>query len=113
MAVSLQLIQGPPSTPNADQSSDGVEKESCSTETLNKSTHIEQVLIKPEEQPTNIEGAIMSDGSKDTKKQLTETENSKTSDKKQVDTISKPFSPQLLKWSNNPITQAKGKKKKV
>lgn len=107
------MMQGPASTPNAEQSSVGEDKESCSTMTLNKNKPVEQVLIKPEEKPTRVEGVVMPDGSEDTKKQLTETDISKKSVKQQVDTISKPFSPHLLKWSNNPVTQAKGKKKKV
>ena len=71
--------------------------------------------MKSEEKTTKVEGAVMSDGLEDTVKHPTENNSSVAEKpvKKQVDTISKASSPHLLKWSNNPVTLTKGKKKKV
>ena len=73
----------------------------------------ERVLENPEEKLTSVKGAVNFDDSEVNKKQLSETDISEKSVEKQLDTISKPSSPLLLKWSNKPVTQAKGRKKKV
>lgn len=112
--TSLQSIrQGPSSTTITEQSSIGEDKEFCSTETSNKYKHTEKALGKPKEKLTKVEGAVMSDGSEDTKKLLAETDICKESVDKQVEATSNQFSPHLLKWSNIPIKHAKGKKKKM
>lgn len=72
-----------------------------------------KVLENAEEKLISVKGAVSFDGSEGTKKQLSETDISEKPVEKQLDTISKPSSPLLLKWSNKPVTQAKGKKKKV
>lgn len=95
ISTSPQLTQGP----SSERSSVGGDKE--------------KVLENPEEKPTKVKGAVTSDDSEETKKQLSETDISDKSVEKQLNTTLKPSSPLLLKWSNNPVTQAKGKKKKV
>lgn len=84
-----------------------------STERSSVSEDREKVLENPEEKLTSVKGAVSVDDSEVTKKQLSETEISEKSVEKQLDTSLKPSSPLLLKWSNKPVTQAKGKKKKV
>lgn len=84
-----------------------------STERSSVSEDREKVLENPEEKLSSVNGAVSVDDSEVTKKQLSETEISEKSVEKQLDTSLKPSSPLLLKWSNKPVTQAKGKKKKV
>ena len=84
-----------------------------STERSSVSEDKEKVVENPEEKLTCVKGAVSFDDSEVTKKQLSETDRKDKSVEKQLDTILKPSSPLLLKWSNKPVTQAKGKKKKV
>lgn len=84
-----------------------------STERSSVSEDREKVLENPEEKLSSVNGAVSVDDSEVTKKQLSETEISEKSVEKQLDTSLKPSSLLLLKWSNKPVTQAKGKKKKV
>lgn len=95
MSTSSQLTQGP------------------SSERSSVSEGKDKVHKNPDEKPTSVKGAISCDDSEVTKKQLSETDITEKSVEKQLDTILKPSSPLLLKWSNKPVTQAKGKKKKV
>ena len=95
VSTSSQLTQGP------------------STEKSSVSEDKEKVHENPYEKPTSLKGAVSCDDSEVTKKQLSGTDMTEKSVEKQLDTILKPSSPLLLKWSNKPVTQAKGKKKKV
>ena len=95
ISTSPQLTQGP------------------STERSSVCEEKEKVIENPEEKLTNAKGAVSFDDSEVTKKQLSETDMSEKSVEKQPETTSKPSSPLLLKWSNKPVTQVKGKKKKV
>jgi len=88
--------------------------EGPSTERSSVSEDKEKVVEDPEEKLTCVKGAVSFDDSELTKKELSDADRNEKSVEKQLDTIIvKPSSPLLLKWSNKPVTQAKGKKKKV
>lgn len=103
--TSLLAIQGI-STDNAGQSSVNKDHtESCLTETKSDNCEpTQKVLVKPRE-----DAALFSD----TKKLPAESKLSEKSVEKQVEATTNQPGLHLLKWKNNPATQAKGKKKKV
>lgn len=84
-----------------------------STERSSVSEDKEKVPENAGEKVASVKGAVHFDKSEVTKTQLSQTDISEKAVEKKLETTSKPSSPPSLKWSNKPVPQAKGKKKKV
>lgn len=84
-----------------------------STERSSVSEDKEKVPENAGEKVASVKSAVNFDESEVTKTQLSQTDISEKAVEKKLETTSKPSSPPSLKWSNKPVPQAKGKKKKV